>query len=66
MAPVQEEIVRVLGEAQHPITMSELVNQVGESGQAKTAVEVRAAVLPMISGETVELTPDRKLRLRTL
>jgi uncharacterized iron-regulated membrane protein len=65
MAPVQQEIVRVLEAAQGEMTMSELVDRV-EKRQPATEVEVRAAVLPLISSETVILTPDRKLKLRTL
>jgi DNA-directed RNA polymerase delta subunit len=63
MAPMQQQIEQILKEAKSEMTMSELVNRV-EKFQTTTDVEVRAAVLPMISGERVELTADRKLRLR--
>jgi hypothetical protein len=64
MAPVQEEIVRVLGNSANGMTISELANRV-EERQNVSKIEVRAAVLPMISAEAVVLTPDRKLKLPT-
>lgn len=59
MAPLQKEIVRVLRAANKDLSMTELVDQVS----AGADVEVRAAVLPMISSKRIELRPDRKLRL---
>jgi hypothetical protein len=61
MAPIQKEIVRVLKAAHKDLSMAELLDQVSVG----TDMEVRAAVLPMISSERIELRPDRKLRLRT-
>lgn len=61
MAPIQKQIVRVLRNAGKDLSMTELADQVPQA----TDVEVRAAVLPLISSEHVELRPDRTLRLRT-
>ena len=59
MAPIQKEIVRVLGKANRDLSMTELVRQVSQA----TEMEVRAAVLPLISSERIELRPNRTLRL---
>lgn len=60
MAPVQAEILRVLGGRE--LSMNDLVTQVRQNSEA-TATTVKAAVLPLISGDCIEMTPDRKLRL---
>jgi hypothetical protein len=62
MAPVEIKILEVLGNSGE-LSMNDLVQKVRE-GSATTATEVRAAVLPLISGESVDMTPDRKLRLK--
>jgi hypothetical protein len=62
MAPVQIQIMKVLRDSSCELSMNDLVNRVQENSQASVA-EVKAAVLPMISGERIELTPDLKLRL---
>jgi hypothetical protein len=46
------------------LSMSELVTEVREKSEA-SATAVKAAVLPLISGDCIEMTPDRKLRLHT-
>jgi len=61
MAKIQREIVRVLRDANKDISITELVSQVPTA----TDMEVRAAVLPLISSERIELRPDRTLRLST-
>jgi hypothetical protein len=60
MARIQREIVRVLRAANGDLSMTELVARVDSA----SGIEVRAALLPMISSELIELGSDRKLRLR--
>lgn len=62
MAPVEAKILEIL-EGSGELSMNDLVHRVQE-GSSTSASEVRAAVLPLISGESVDLTPDRKLRLK--
>ncbi len=62
MAPMQVEILKVLDGRE--LSMSELVTEVREKSEA-SATAVKAAVLPLISGDCIEMTPDRKLRLHT-
>jgi hypothetical protein len=59
---VQARIVKALQDAGGELSLPELVQQV--QSNSTTAVEVKAAVLPLISGEQVELTSNRRLRLR--
>jgi hypothetical protein len=60
MAPVQAEILRVLDGRE--LSMNDLVAQVRQNSAA-SATTVKAAVLPLISNDCIEMTPDRKLRL---
>lgn len=60
MGAIILEILEDSGE----ISINDLVHRVQEHSAA-SAIEVRAAVLPLISGESVDLTPDRKLRLKS-
>jgi len=60
MAPVQAEILRVLDGRE--LSMNDLVTQVRQNSEA-SATTVKAAVLPLISNDCIEMTPDRKLRL---
>ena len=60
MAPVQVEILRVLKGRE--LSMSDLVTEVRGRSEA-SATTVKAAVLPLISGDCIEMTADRKLRL---
>ena len=62
MAPMQVEILKVLDGRE--LSMSELVTEVREKSEA-SATTVKAAVLPLISGDCIEMTADRKLRLHT-
>jgi DNA-directed RNA polymerase delta subunit len=62
MAPVEMEIVKALKDSGGELSMNDLVSKVQENLGTSVA-DVRAAVLPMISGECIEMTPDRKLRL---
>ncbi len=62
MAPVEVKILEIL-ESSGELSMNDLVNKVQEDSAA-SATEVRAAVLPLISSDNVDLTPDRKLRLK--
>jgi len=62
MAPVEIKILEILGNSGE-LSMSDLVQKVQESS-ATSATDVRSAVLPLISGESIDLTPDRKLRLK--
>lgn len=62
MAPVEIKILEILGNSGE-LSMNDLVQKVQEES-ATSATEVRAAVLPLISGDSVDLTPDRKLRLK--
>jgi hypothetical protein len=59
---MQVEILKVLDGRE--LSMSELVTEVREKSEA-SATAVKAAVLPLISGDCIEMTPDRKLRLHT-
>lgn len=61
MAPLQTRIIEALREAGE-LSMPALVGQITSAGTS--AVEVRSAVLPLISAEKIELTPERNLRLR--
>jgi len=60
MALVQVEILKALNGRE--LSMSDLVTEVREKSEA-SATTVKAAVLPLISGECIEMTADRKLRL---
>ncbi len=62
MAPVQAEILRVLDGRE--LSMNDLVTEVRQNSEA-SATTVKAAVLPLISADCIEMTPDRKLRLHT-
>jgi len=62
MAPVQAEILKVLNGRE--LSMKDLVNQVRENSEA-SATAVKAAILPLISDDCIEMTADRKLRLHT-
>lgn len=62
MAPVQAEILKVLNGRE--LSMNDLISQVRENSEA-SATAVKAAVLPLISGDCIEMTADRKLRLHT-
>jgi len=62
MAPVQVEILKALNGRE--LSMSDLVTEVREKSEA-SATTVKAAVLPLISGDRIEMTADRKLRLHT-
>jgi hypothetical protein len=60
MAPVQLEILNALNGRE--LTMSDLVNEVRGKSDA-SATTVKAAVLPLILGDRIQMTDDRKLRL---
>jgi len=62
MAPVQLEILKALNGRE--LSMNDLVSKVREKSEA-SATTVKAAVLPLISGDCIEMTADRKLRLHT-
>jgi hypothetical protein len=62
MAPVETEIVKALKDSGGELSMKDLLIKVQENSQTSVA-DVKAAVLPMISGDCIVLTPDRKLRL---
>jgi hypothetical protein len=65
MAPVQVKIVDAL-KGGLSLSMNDLVNKVQKDSEtAVTATAVKAAVLPLISGDCLELTDDLKLRLRS-
>jgi hypothetical protein len=60
MAPVQVEILKALNGRE--LSMNDLVAEVREKSEASVTA-VKAAVLPLISGDCIEMTADRKLRL---
>jgi hypothetical protein len=60
MAPVQVEILKALDGRE--LSMNDLVIEVRGKSEA-SATTVKAAVLPLISGDCIEMTADRKLRL---
>lgn len=60
MAPVQEKILNVLDRGE--LSMNDLVAQVRENS-GTSASTVKAAVLPLISSDFIEMTAERKLRL---
>jgi hypothetical protein len=60
MAPVQMEILKALNGRE--LSMNDLVNEVRGKADA-SASTVKAAVLPLISRDCIEMTADRKLRL---
>jgi hypothetical protein len=60
MAPVQVEILSTLNDRE--LSMNDLVNEVRGKSEA-SATTVKAAVLPLISGDFIEMTADRKLRV---
>ena len=62
MAPVEVKILEIL-ENSGELSMNDLVQKVRENSTT-SATDVRSAVLPLISGESIDLTPDRKLRLK--
>jgi hypothetical protein len=62
MAPVQVEILKALNGRE--LSMNDLVTEVRGKSEA-SATTVKAAVLPLISGDCIEMTADRKLRLHT-
>ena len=61
MSPVKMQIITVLKDSGE-LSMNDLVQRVRQSSQV-SAADVKAVVLPMISSESIELTPDLKLRL---
>jgi hypothetical protein len=63
MPPVQIEILNALDDGRK-LSMSDLVNEVRGRSEA-SASAVKAAVLPLILGDHIEMTDDRKLRLIT-
>jgi hypothetical protein len=62
MPPVQMEILNAL--EGRVLSMSDLVSEVRGKSKA-SATTVKAAVLPLILGDRIEMTDDRKLRLNT-
>jgi hypothetical protein len=62
VAPVQAKILNVLDGRE--LSMNDLVSQVRENS-GTSASTVKAAVLPLISSDYIEMTADRKLRLHT-
>lgn len=62
MSAVQESVIKTLRNQREGLTMSELIQRVREDS-TEPSVEIRAAVLPLITLNRVEFTPDRKLRL---
>jgi hypothetical protein len=60
VAPVQEKILNVLDRGE--LSMNDLVAQVRENS-GTSASTVKAAVLPLISSDFIEMTAERKLRL---
>lgn len=63
MPPVQVKIIEALEGSAESMSLNDLVTNVQKSSQA-TAPGVKAAILPLISSEKVDLTPDRKVRLK--
>jgi hypothetical protein len=62
MAPVQYEILKALGSKK--LSMKELVLEVQQTSQA-SPVAIKAAVLPLINTNYIEMTPERKLRVNS-
>ena len=62
-AEIQREIISALRNAQSALSMPALV-QIIQRNTSQPATTIRAAVLPLISVRRIELTPERKLRLR--
>lgn len=60
VAPMQQEILKALNGRE--LSMNELVVEIRQNSEA-TATTVKAAVLPLILRDCVEMTSDRKLRL---
>lgn len=63
MPPIQRKIQNALRATRDGLPMKDLIDRVASPGT--TEQEVRSAVLPMISSDRIELTPDLKLRLRS-
>ena len=59
---VQKKILKTLRLASSEITVEQLITEVRQDCPAKT-IEVRAALLPLLSARRIELTASRKLRL---
>jgi len=64
MPVVQEEIIEALREAHDALTMTDLVELMRQRGTAPSTMTIRAAVLPLITLRHIELTAERKLRLK--
>ena len=64
MPAVQEQIMRTLRASHEPLTMTDLVERVRHHGAPQSTITIRAAVLPLITLRHVELTAERKLRLK--
>lgn len=64
MPVIQETIIRKLAEANEALTMSDLIQRVRRDVSAEPTMNIRAAVLPLITLRRVEFTPERKLRLK--
>ncbi len=62
MAPVQQQILNALSGGE--LSMRDLVVEIQQKSNA-SATAVKAAVLPLILGDSVEMTSDRKLRLHS-
>jgi hypothetical protein len=62
VAPVQQEILKALDGRK--LSMNELVVEVRQKSQV-SPIAIKAAVLPLINTDFIEMTPDRKLRLHT-
>ena len=60
MAPVQMEILSILNGRE--LSMNDLVNEVRGKSEVTSATTIKAAILPLISGDLVQMTADRKLR----
>lgn len=62
MAPIQRQIVKAMKDRGGDVSVRELVESVASPAIPATAV--KQALLPLISSDRIELTPQRKLRLR--
>jgi hypothetical protein len=60
MAPVEKEILKALNGRE--LSMKDLVSEVRGTSEASVST-VKAAVLPLISSDCIEMTADRKLRI---
>lgn len=64
MPVVQQQIMMTLQDANEALTMTDLIQRIRHNAHSPSPITIRAAVLPLITLQRVEFTPERKLRLK--